>query len=117
MAEFTIYHNPKCSKSREALGLLQDKGVDLEIVEYLQTSLSRETLADFLHKIAEGPEALVRKDKRFAELGLNAEDYATAESVVAVLQEHPELMQRPVIVRGARAVIARPGDRALELLD
>ena len=117
MAEFTIYHNPKCSKSREALGILQDKGVDLQIVEYLQSPPSRETLAEFLKKITEGPEALLRKDKRFTELGLKAEDYTSADSVMSVLQEHPELMQRPVIVRGSKAIIARPGDRALELLD
>ena len=117
MAEFTIYHNPKCSKSREALGILQDKAVDLEIIEYLQSPPSRATLGEFLEKITDAPDALLRKDKRFTELGLNAEDYQTADSVIAVLQEHPELMQRPVIIRGARAIIARPGDRALELLD
>jgi arsenate reductase len=59
----------------------------------------------------------VRKDKRFAELGLRADDYTTREAAVEVLLRHPELMQRPVVIRGERAVIARPGDKVLALLD
>jgi arsenate reductase len=117
MAEFTIYHNPKCSKSREALAILQEKNVDLEIIEYLQTLPSARLLEEFLEKLSGEPEALLRKDKRFAELGLKAEDYTTPARVIAILEKHPELMQRPVIVRGQHAVIARPGDRVLELLD
>ncbi len=60
---------------------------------------------------------LVRKDKRFKELGLNEADYTTPEAVVRVLLEHPELMQRPIIIRGERAVLARPGEMVEELLD
>jgi len=62
------------------------------------------------------PAALVRKDKRFTELGLNAGDYVTVESVIMLLLEHPELMQRPIVIGGERAIIARPGERVLELL-
>ena len=62
------------------------------------------------------PAELVRKDKRFTELGLRAEDYETAEQVTSLLLDHPELMQRPVVVRGRRAIIARPGERVLEIL-
>jgi arsenate reductase (glutaredoxin) len=65
----------------------------------------------------DGPPAdLVRKDKRFAELGLEQEDYRTAERVISLLLEHPELMQRPIVVRGGRAIIARPAERILEVL-
>jgi arsenate reductase len=59
----------------------------------------------------------VRRDRRFKELGLRAEDYTTQARVVALLLEHPELMERPVVVRGTRAVIARPSEKVLELLD
>ena len=59
----------------------------------------------------------MRKDKRFKELGLREADYVTREQVVALLLEHPELMERPVVVRGQRAVIARPAERVEELLD
>lgn len=62
------------------------------------------------------PAELVRKDRRFDELGLKAEDYATPEAVVALLLEHPELMQRPIVVKGGKAVIARPPERLLALL-
>ncbi len=62
------------------------------------------------------PAELVRKDKRFAELGLKAEDYVEREAVVALLLKHPELMQRPIVIRGQRAIIARPGEKLLELL-
>jgi len=59
----------------------------------------------------------VRKDKRFTELGLRAEDYVTRDTVIALLLRHPELMQRPVVFRGAHAIIARPADKVLELLE
>jgi arsenate reductase len=62
------------------------------------------------------PAELVRKDKRFSELGLRAEDYVDRESVIALLLKHPELMQRPIVIRGKRAIIARPGEKVLELL-
>ena len=66
----------------------------------------------------DGPVAdLVRKDKRFKELGLDANDYTTREQVVALLLEHPELMERPVVIRDSRAVIARPSERVLELFE
>ena len=62
------------------------------------------------------PAELVRKDKRFAELGLKSEDYLDRESVIELLLKHPELMQRPIVIRGERAIIARPGEKVLELL-
>jgi arsenate reductase len=68
-----------------------------------------------LAAIPNPPADLVRKDKRFEELGLKADDYTSPEAVVALLLEHPELMQRPVIFRGERAVIARPSEKVLEL--
>ena len=63
------------------------------------------------------PAELVRKDKNFKELGLNEADYQTKEQVIELLLEHPVLMQRPIIVRGGRAVLARPSEKVLELLD
>jgi len=74
-------------------------------------------LEHFLKLLAGPPGDLVRKDKRFKELGLREADYVTREQVVALLLEHPELMERPVVVRGQRAVIARPSERVEELLD
>jgi arsenate reductase (glutaredoxin) len=117
MAETTIYHNPVCSKSRGALDILRERGVECDVVEYLKTPPDRATLVRFLDLLAGPPGELVRRDKRFRELGLDEARLATREDVIALLLEHPELMERPVIVRKGRAVIARPSERVLELLD
>jgi arsenate reductase len=111
-----VYHNPSCSKSRGALELLREKSIDVEVVEYLREHPDRAALERILGAISDPPEALVRKDKRFKELGLDPSEYTTREQVVGLLLEHPELMERPVVFRGERAVIARPSERVLELL-
>lgn len=110
MAEVTIYHNPRCSNSRTALGLLQERpdDVELEVVEYLNQPLDRAGLENLLAVLEDPPADLVRHDQKFKDLGLDPKGYATAEAVVDLLVEHPELMQRPVLVSGGRAVIARP---------
>ncbi len=117
MAEVTIYHNPACSKSRGALQILQERGVDHEVVLYLEAPPDRAALERFLDLLDGEPAELVRRDKRFRELGLDASGYEEREQVVALLLEHPELMQRPVVIRGRRAVIARPSEKVLEILD
>jgi arsenate reductase len=116
MAEIVVYHNPSCSKSRGALDILGDQGIDADVVEYLKAPPDRATLERIVDAVPDPPAELVRKDKRFAELGLDAADYTDRESVIALLLEHPELMQRPVVFRGERAVIARPSDKVLDLL-
>jgi len=117
MSEILVYHNPVCSKSRGALDILGERGVDSDVVEYLKAPPDRAALERILDAIPDPPAELVRKDKRFDELGLKADDYADRESVITLLLEHPELMQRPVVFRGERAVIARPSEKVLELLD
>jgi arsenate reductase len=112
-----VYHNPSCSKSRGALDILAERGVEHDVVEYLQAPPDRASLERIVDTVGGAPEALVRKDARFEELGLSAADYTTREAVIELLLEHPELMQRPVIFRGERAVIARPSEKVLELLD
>jgi arsenate reductase len=112
-----VYHNPVCSKSRGALEILGERGVDLDVIEYLKVPPARAELERIVDAIPDPPAALVRKDKRFGDLGLAADDYQTKAEVVALLLEHPELMERPVVFRGDRAVIARPSEKVLELLD
>ena len=112
-----VYHNPVCSKSRGALEILGERGADVEVIEYLKTPPTRADLERIVGAISDPPASLVRKDKRFGELGLDAGDYQSAEQVVALLLEHPELMERPVVFRGEEAVIARPSERVLELFD
>ena len=112
-----MYHNPSCSKSRGALEILADKGIEHDVVEYLTAPPDRASLERILDAVPDAPEELVRKDARFETLGLSASDYTTRDAVIELLLEHPELMQRPVIFRGERAVIARPSEKVLELLD
>ena len=78
--------------------------------------MDRATLEHFLDLLPDPPADLVRKDKRFKELGLDENDYVTREAVVEVLLKHPELMQRPVIIKGQQAVLARPSEKVLTLL-
>ena len=88
------------------------------MIEYLKAAADRaDARSASSTLIPDAPAALVRKDKRFKELGLDAADYETKDQVVALLLEHPELMERPVVFRGDRAVIARPSEKVLELLD
>ena len=98
------------------LDILRDRGVEFDVVEYLKTPLSRAELERTLDLIPDPPADLVRKDKRFEALGLKPSDYTGAESVIALLLEHPELMQRPIVIRAGRAVIARPPEKLLALL-
>jgi arsenate reductase len=112
-----VYHNPSCSTSRGALEILAEQGVDHDVVEYLEAPPDRATLERIVDSVGVPPGELVRRDGRFEELGLSASDSTTREAVIELLLEHPELMQRPVIFRGERAVIARPSEKVLELLD
>ena len=107
----TVLHNPACSTSRHALERVGLHGADAEVVRYLREPLEREALLDLMSKLEDPPAALVRKDPFFKSLGLDPEDYTTPEAVADLLVEHPRLMQRPVLVRGDRAIIGRPKDR------
>jgi arsenate reductase len=116
VSDYLVFHNPSCSKSRGALQILADEGIDTDVVEYIKAPPDRATLERIVDSIPNPPAELVRKDKRFKELGLDAADYTERDAVVALLLEHPELMERPVVFRGDRAVIARPSELVLELV-
>jgi arsenate reductase len=116
MERVTIYHNPACGKSRGALEILRERGIAPDVIEYLKIPPDRATLTAMLDLLPGAPGELVRKDKRFKELGLNEADYTTRDQVIDVLLEHPELMERPVVIRGKRAIIARPSERVTAIL-
>ena len=90
-------------------------GVDVEVVRYLDTPPDEATLRSILDQLDDPPADLVRREK-WSELGVTADDVATVDGVVAVLLAHPELMQRPVVVKDGRAVIGRPTERVTELV-
>ncbi len=116
MSQITLYHNPNCSKSRGAKEILESRGVDFEVVEYLKTPLDVDGIAKLLRTLGGDPAELVRKDSHFKELGLDADDYQNADAVAALLAEHPKLMQRPVAIKDGKAVIARPSELVESLL-
>lgn len=117
MPDVTILHNTACSTSRHAIDEASAAGVDTEVVQYLKKPLDRAQLLELMGKLEDPPADLVRKDGFFKTQGLAAEDYVTPEAVAALLVEHPRLMQRPVLVRGDRAIIGRPKDRVAAFLE
>ena len=111
-----LYHNPRCSKSREALALLRARAVEPELVLYLDTPLDRVAVRALIDKLADEPRALLRDgEAEFAALGLGAREL-DADGVAEAIAAHPRLLQRPVFELGGCAVIGRPPERVLELL-
>lgn len=98
------------------LDLLRERDVEFDVVEYLKSPLERATLERFLDWLPNPPADLIRRDRFFDSLELEPADYETRSSVVELILEYPELMQRPIVIRGERAVIARPSERVLDLL-
>jgi arsenate reductase len=111
-----LLHNPRCSKSRAALALLQERGVEVEILPYLEAPPTRERLRGIIALLGACPRDLLRSgEPEYADLGLadpTLDDVALLDAMVA----HPRLIERPVFVHRGRAVIGRPPERVLELL-
>jgi arsenate reductase len=96
---------------------LRERGVEFDVIEYLKTSLDRAGFERIMDILPNPPADLVRKDKNFEALGLDANNYVTREAVINLLLQHPVLMQRPIIIRGQKAVLARPSEKVLEVLE
>jgi arsenate reductase len=112
-----ILHNPRCAKSRETLKLLQDRGVDLPVVEYLQQPLAKSELRALCKLLGVKPLDIVRsKEELFAELGLAKDNGYSDEQWLDVLASHPKLMERPIVVYRGKAAVGRPPENVLKLL-
>jgi len=112
----TYYHNPRCSKSRQTLQLLNDRGVDLDVVEYLQTPPDYETLDAILKMLGVEPRALMRKgEDEYKELQLDNEAL-TREQLIQAMVDTPKLIERPILVKDGKAAIGRPPELVLEIL-
>jgi arsenate reductase len=112
----TLYHNPRCSKSRQALELLRRRGVEPQIIEYLKNPPDRRRLKHLLGLLGMEPRELMRrKEKEYRELGLDDKNLSR-EALIAAMVEHPRLMERPVVVAGDRAALGRPPERVLDVL-
>lgn len=113
MSDVTIYHNPRCTKSRQTLELLREKGVEPVVVEYLKTPPSPAELTAILAKLGRGPRDITRA-KEAAEAGI-AKDLDGAE-LIAALSANPAAIERPIVVKGDRARVGRPPESVLDLL-
>jgi arsenate reductase len=113
MAEVTIWHNPNCSTSKFAVARAEETGVDLELRKYMLKSErpERHEIVALLDALEDPATDLVRRDAKFKSYGLSDDDVATEAQVADVLAEHPELLQRPVLVKDGKAIIGRPKDR------
>ena len=111
----TIYHNPRCRKSRESLELLKDSGETFEIREYLKEPPTREELMRVLKKLSKSPQELIRKGESIYKEKFREGEYTDAEWI-EILVDHPILIERPIVIKGNRAVIGRPADNLKELL-
>ena len=112
----TIYHNPRCSKSRQTLEILRSKGVEPEIMLYLETPLDKPTLVGLLKKLALSAAQLVRRSEQdFKDNNLGASD-VTEQQLIDAMLTYPKLIERPIVVVGDSAVLGRPPENVLELL-
>jgi len=112
----TIYHNPKCTKSRQTLALLEQRGLQPNVIEYLKSPPSAEELDAILKRLALEPRALMRsKEAAYAEAGLD-DPKLTRKQLIAAMVANPILIERPIVVSGERAAIGRPPERVLEIL-
>ncbi|MDE0840677.1 MAG: arsenate reductase (glutaredoxin) [Porticoccaceae bacterium] len=112
----TLYHNPRCSKSRLTLALLRDRGIEPQIILYLEQQLDATQLQDILDKLDMRPRELLRRsDEAYKRLDLKDLNLSDKRLLQAML-DYPKLIQRPIVVRGKRAVIGRPPENVLNLL-
>ena len=112
-----ILHNPRCSKSRETLKLLQDHGVKIPVLEYLEHPPSKSELRELCRLLGVKPLQIVRtKEALFAELGLSKDNGYSDEQWLDVLAGHPKLIERPIVVYRGKAALGRPPEQVLALL-
>ena len=112
----TIYHNPRCSKSRQTLQLLKDKGIEPAVVEYLQTPPDAATLDEFLTRLGMEPRDLMRrKEAPYKALNL-ADQNLDRAALIKAMVENPILIERPIVVKGNKIALGRPPESVLEIL-
>ena len=109
-----IYHNPRCRKSRETLQLIKDRGEAVEIIEYLNEIPTIETLKSVLKKLGLKPLDIVRRGEAVFKENFKGKDYSD-EEWLKILHENPKLIERPIVVKGDKAIVGRPPDNVQQL--
>ena len=116
MSNFIIYHNPRCSKSRQTLEILNKQNVNTEIVLYLETPPSAEEVTSILQKLGLSSRDIIRKGEKEYKL-LNIKDQSLTENeLITFMSENPKLIERPIVVKDDKAIIGRPPENVLSLL-
>ena len=116
MSDFIIYHNPRCTKSRQTLKILDQHDLETEIVLYLDNPPSAEEIASILNKLELSPRDILRKgEDAYKELNLK-NDKLTNKDLINFMVENPKLIERPIVIRGDKAVIGRPPENVLSLV-
>jgi arsenate reductase len=113
--KYTIYHNPRCTKSRQGLAFLNEKGIDPEIKEYLKEGVSANELKEVVGLLGIKPDALIRKSEADYKENFKGKDLSDDQWIEAMVN-YPKLIERPIIIHGDKAVIARPTELIQELL-
>jgi len=112
----TIYHNPRCSKSRQTLALLRENNIEPDIIEYLNTPPDQLTMIGLLDKLGLGARQLMRnKEQEYKDADLDNPNLSDAELIDAMIKQ-PKLIERPIVVNGDKAVIGRPPENVLEII-
>ena len=116
MANVTIWHNPRCSKSRNAVTLLEEKGIEADVVKYLDTPPSKEELVAVLKMLGISARELMRtKEAIYKELNLKEE--TDEDKLIDAMVKNPKLIERPIVIKDGKAVIGRPIENIIDLLD
>ncbi len=116
MENVIIWHNPRCRKSREGLKYLQDKGIEPVIYDYVKNGINPEELAEIIRKSGQPLSDFIRtNEKEYRELGLKGKEL-TPEEFARIAAEHPKLLQRPIVIKGDKVVVARPPERIDDIL-
>lgn len=112
----TIYHNPRCSKSRQTLALIEEKGITPTIIEYLKQGPDAATLKDVLAKLGKSPRDILRKgEQEFKDLGLG-DASKSDDDLIAAMVAHPILIERPIVLSGGKAALGRPPEQVLDII-
>jgi len=116
MSAFKIFHNSRCSKSRQALQILQDSNCDIEIINYLETDLDVFLIKDVLKKLSLKPRDILRTSEQdYKDNNLKEDDFSD-DDLIDYMIIHPKLIERPIVIKGHRAVLGRPPENVLELI-
>ena len=116
MSAYKIFHNSRCSKSRQALRILQDNNCEIEIINYLETDLNAALIKDVLKKLSLKPRDILRTSEQDYKDNNLEEDNLSDDDLIDFMIKHPKLIERPIVIKGYKAVLGRPPENVLELL-